>query len=408
MLCSAQDETRRSRDRGDSSEGLQRVRRYTLNLAVALDLHSPKYNNDRCAITRFFISIMDDPESFRIVNDSITDSLIEAFQLPTPDNFRYITDASFVTLAQAASLLDTRTHKFNYFAHGKLVDIPSSDIDAYINNFRASSDTTKALALYKSNAKKSSPRALVADLLCSNRIIPSDFPPLTKSKNHLNPYLELWSLACQQLGFIGPLAGPPKDVGSGEGTGYADPNVSKLSHPLLPVLMHHFGCGVPTYEALQVIEHVTGPSRKVIDLGSGNGYWTWLLTRFGIDVVSIDDGSSVWRSTWAEPTVRGNGITWLTQNKKQCQNMVLLMVYPITGGNGFTGKAIHQFSGNTIVYVGTVNGNRYTGFTDMTCQRYMEKLGGWELQVQIAMPSFPGKDDGLIVFQRSGHKSEWQ
>lgn len=342
---------------------------------------------------------MNDINSFEIIDGSIIDSLVKFFDIVTPDSFIYSTDSSSVTLAQTASLLSSRSHKFHYFSHGKPIEIPTNDIDAYTNIFKSSTDTTKALSAFVNNAKKTSPRELVARHLQANRYFHPSFPPLSKSKTHINPYLDLWTLACHQLGFLGPLGD----------TGYSDPTRSKQSHPLLPIFMHHFGCAIPTYEALQIINLICTPAsfnkKKLIDLGSGNGYWSFLLTRMNVPVVSVDDVSSSWRTSWPIPTVKADAIQWLRET--ETADMVMMLVYPVTA-NQFTERAIQGFMGSTIVVVGTLNGNGYTGFAKVTVEEWMKERGGWEVMVKIAVPSFPGKDDGLIVFQRVGVTPIWK
>ena len=88
--------------------------------------------------------------------------------------------------------------------------------------------------------------------------------------------------------------------------------------------------------------------------------------------------------------------------------MVLLLVYPVVGGGvgggtegGFTRHLVNAFQGDTIAVVGTQNLNGYTGFRSITMDQYMEREHKeWTKVVQIALPSFAGKDEALYVFQR--------
>jgi hypothetical protein len=96
----------------------------------------------------------------------------------------------------------------------------------------------------------------------------------------------------------------------------------KGSHPILPVMMHHFGCAVPSHEGLMIVKilaeggsgggagggkHKTkgeeaaktqrpnkNKKRKVVDMGSGNGYWTMMLRGYGVEVDAVDNGMSKW------------------------------------------------------------------------------------------------------------------
>jgi hypothetical protein len=112
-----------------------------------------------------------------------------------------------------------------------------------------------------------------------------------KSKKHLNPYYDFWCWSCQNLEWVGPE----------EGTA----NV-KTSHHVLPIFMHHFGCVVPTHESLEIIKQKAG-KRGVIEIGSGNGYWTYVLRRLGVTVHAVDNLQSEYRTLWIGDTIKKDG-----------------------------------------------------------------------------------------------------
>ena len=154
---------------------------------------------------------------------------------------------------------------------------------------------------------------------------------VNKSKKHINPYFDVWTWTNQNIHWAGPESGTAK---------------IKISHALLPVLYHHFGCVCPSYEALSLISQVS-KGRRVIDLGSGNGYWTYMLRRFEqgkkkLDVLPVDNGMSEWRTIWVPDTVEADGAKWLKQNNG-AKDDVLLLVYPNTGEE-FTSKMIKAYS----------------------------------------------------------------
>ena len=81
-------------------------------------------------------------------------------------------------------------------------------------------------------------------------------------------------------------------------------------------------------------------------MGSGNGYWTYMLRRLEqgkkkLDVVPVDSGLSEWRTMWVGDTVQADGVRWLNQHDGG-KNNVLLLVYPNTG-NEFTSKMIKAY-----------------------------------------------------------------
>ncbi len=201
----------------------------------------------------------------------------------------------------------------------------------------------------------------------------------------------MWVLSCQVTAFIGPLPDPS----------YAHPANAKHTHPILPVLYHHFGCVVPTYESLYIISLLVKNSgaEGVVDMGSGNGYWTYMLRRMTVDVVAVDSMASEYRTMWIEDTTKGDGVEYLKKNGG-AKGRVLLLVYMVTAGS-FTKRVLQAYQGDAIVVVGTQNANRYTGFADRTTEEFFEKeMPGWELVCKIPMPSFAGKDEGMSVWKR--------
>ncbi len=119
----------------------------------------------------------------------------------------------------------------------------------------------------------------------------------------MNPYFDVWAWSNQNLEWAGPEPGTAR---------------IKQSHAILPVLYHHFGCVCPSYEALSLISQLS-QGRYIIDMGSGNGYWTYMLRRLEtgkkqLTVVPVDSGMSEWRTMWIGDTVKMDGVKWLKQN----------------------------------------------------------------------------------------------
>ncbi|MCJ1475753.1 hypothetical protein MMC13_004417 [Lambiella insularis] len=317
-------------------------------------------------------------------NDLLT-SITTAFSLPSPDTYTYHAIAS-VTLSQVQSAIaagsTTGLHAWYLSPSGEpLAPPPASDIIAYTSIFAPHTSTAKALTSLAANARKGSLRAIIAPYLQSQRLLPPTIN-IPRSKTHVNPYYDYWAWSCLALEWAGP-----------------EPHTAavKTSHHVLPVFMHHFGCVVPSYEALEVIRQVAG-TRAVIDLGSGNGYWTYMLRWQGVEVRAVDNLQSRWRTQWIGDTVLKDGDQYL-RGEKGCREAVLLLVYPIVGAD-FTAKVIGAYQGDTVVIAGTQNENRYTGFRDRTVGEWMQEKGEFEKTVQIALPSFAGKDEALFVFER--------
>ncbi|KAI1392310.1 uncharacterized protein F4822DRAFT_124578 [Hypoxylon trugodes] len=318
------------------------------------------------------------------------------------------------------------------------------DIDAYLSIFDPNTSTPAALKTFLSNAKKGSLRAEIATYLLSKRYLhptleaeltipkraakkkkksqnkntadaDNTTPPTNNtgpSSNNIpfNPYLPYLAFSARVLEWAGP--SPSSSL------------AGTKSHHILPILMHHFGCACPTHEALSILR-ILARGRGVLDMGSGGGYWSYMLRAYGIDpVIPVDSAQSAWRVTWVKHTVIAEGGAWLRKRRKQNRNItsgggnsaidpnepVLLLVYPVVGGSvaggaegGFTKTMMDAYCGDTLAVVGTQNRNGYTGFRGLSMDKYVERERsheGWVKVVQVALPSFPGKDEALFVFQR--------
>jgi hypothetical protein len=154
---------------------------------------------------------------------------------------------------------------------------------------------------------------------------------VNKNKSHVNPYFDIWAWANQNIEWAGPEPGTVR---------------IKQSHAILPVLYHHFGCVCPSYEALALISQLSR-GREIVDMGSGNGYWTYMLRRLeqgkkALHVTPVDNGLSEWRTMWIADTVELDGVKWLHQHSG-AKDALLLLVYPNTGEE-FTSKMIKAYS----------------------------------------------------------------
>ncbi|KAK0261429.1 hypothetical protein LTS09_004142 [Friedmanniomyces endolithicus] len=298
--------------------------------------------------------------------------IIKTFGLPFRDDYGYMAQSAEVTLLQAQTYVE-------WGAQGNLHAWYRDD-EGVVGSVRA--DIAKHLLAHYRPALPSSKLAVSKT-----------------AKQHTNPYFDLWAWSCQNLEWAGPEQGTAK---------------IKISHAMLPVLYHHFGCICPSYEALETIRLVA-KGRRVLDLGSGNGYWTYMLRRMEpvgkkekkVEVVAVDNGMSEWRTVWVGDTVEMGGEEWLGKHGGG-REAVLLLVYPMVGGE-FTSKMIGAYQGTTIVCAGTQNASGFTGFAKETIAEWMvREMPGWKRVLQIPLPSFAGKDEALFVFEKTenGGKEE--
>ncbi|KAI1183517.1 hypothetical protein F5B17DRAFT_434537 [Nemania serpens] len=297
---------------------------------------------------------------------------------------------------------------------------PKPDIEAYLSIFLPTSSAPTALRNLAANAKKGSLRREIGTYLTTKRFVHPALPALVIPRVKKpsppfpsNPYLAFQAWASRNLEWAGPgpssARGPPS------------------SHHVLPILMHHFGCACPSHEALEIIR-LLADGREIIDVGSGNGYWTRMLRDYhafhalntskprstppasAIPLVTpVDSAQSSWRTTWVCDTLIADGAAYLRTTRRGARDAVLLLVYPIVGGGvaggtegGFTRRMLDAYDGDTVAVVGTQNHNGYTGFRHMTMDEFMVREHGdeWVKVVQVPLPSFPGKDEALYVFQR--------
>ncbi|KAI6088453.1 hypothetical protein F4821DRAFT_89234 [Hypoxylon rubiginosum] len=313
---------------------------------------------------------------------------------------------------------------------------PRPDTEAYLSIFDPATSTPAALKTFLSNAKKGSLRAEIAAYLNAKRYLhPSLAAQLTipkrvaakKKKSSAsttsastdntvnnnavppNPYLAYLNWSARALEWAGPCESSFR--------------AGLKAHHVLPVLMHHFGCACPSHEALSILQTLAA-GRGVIDMGSGGGYWSFMLRSYGVKCAAVDSAQSAWRVNWVSDTTIADGAEWLRKRRKvraavagdknggenevDPDEAILLLVYPIVGGEiaggaegGFTRNMMDEFGGDTLAVVGTQNHNGYTGFRGMSMDEFVEReRKDWVKVVQVALPSFPGKDEALYVFQR--------
>jgi len=172
---------------------------------------------------------------------------------------------------------------------------------------------------------------------------------------------------------------------------------------------------VPSYAALHVIAKLAQPAKPskeevlpILDIGSGNGYWSFMLRNFPmsdisgakkLDVRGIDNQLSEYRVSWIPDTIKKDGRDYLLENNggKGC---ILLLVYPQATGD-FTAPILRAFEGDVFVVAGTQNRNGFTAFQDQLVDEWVAKnLPTFELTLRMPLPSFAAKDEALFVFQR--------
>lgn len=325
-------------------------------------------------------------------------AIIRAFGLPDGDSYEYRAMTS-VSLRQVQNAVNAGPLNGLHAWYSKneeeeddvgggsvstySVHPPRDEIMAYIKLFDPSKSCANLLKGFKANAKKNSFQASVATHLCSKRYLDGSIAVPRSKKGHLNIYSDFWAWSCLSLQW----AGPDEDSAR-----------SHTSHPTLVVAMHHFGCVCPSYESLEVVKAVSR-GKTVLDVGSGNGYWTYMLRRQGCDVLAIDNGQSDWRTLWIGDTIKEDGARYV-QKRPRPETDILLLVYPVVGLD-FTTSILNAYKGDVICVAGTQNGNGYTAFKNETIDTWMAReRPEFGKVAQLPLPSFAGKDDALFVWRR--------
>ncbi|KAK5078591.1 hypothetical protein LTR64_002995 [Lithohypha guttulata] len=353
--------------------------------------------------------LLTDPEIHQKARDALSRDDLQsaikiAFSLSDKDKYTYHASSS-ITLEQAQQAVNAgginglcawypSAEVFQNDEDGserRKLEYPSpAEVQNYISLFDPSKSGANLLKGFKANAKKNSLQSGVAENLLAKRYVSPEagiVVPKAK-KGHANVYADFWAWSCMCLRWGGP------NVMSAQ---------TSISHACLIIFMHHFGCVCPSYESLEIVRAVSR-GRTVLDVGSGNGYWTFMLRRHGVDVVAVDNGQSTWRTLWIEDTINEDGTRYIKQKRKGGKDDVLLMVYPVVGLE-FTVSVLDAYKGDIVCVVGTQNGNGYTGFRDEMIDSWMAReRKDFERVVQVPLPSFAGKDDALFVFRRKQPK----
>jgi hypothetical protein len=227
--------------------------------------------------------------------------------------------------------------------------------------------------------------------------------PSKNKREHINPYYDFWRWSCRELEWGGPF-----------------PNTAhtETSHHILPVFYHHFGCVVPSYAALYMIAQLAQPkggpkvpSKPILDVGSGSGYWTFMLRQLQLPphmsplvVHAVDSQRSAYRTMWVGDTAAETGVAYLDAHGGG-KDAVLLLVYPQTEEE-FVPQIVGRYKGDVVVLAATQNADGFTAFKEETSDVWMgREHPEFNHTVRIPLPSFAGKDEALYVFERRSNSS---
>jgi len=157
--------------------------------------------------------------------------------------------------------------------------------------------------------------------------------------------------------------------------------------------VRRYAFAIPTEAALETIARYA----PIVELGAGNGYWTFLLRRRGVDCVAYDlappdrmPNPNVFRPfTWAR--VEHGDVDVLAGHGDRA----LLLCWP-SYRDPFAARALDEYSGTTLIYIGEARGGHTADdafFDLLDCS--------WRIVEEEALPNWPGTRDALTVYSRA-------
>lgn len=144
-----------------------------------------------------------------------------------------------------------------------------------------------------------------------------------------------------------------------------------------------YSWAVPTRDAIDLC--ITSSNGRVVEVGSGTGYWASLLERHGCDIVAVDDHREGTRLTFFPKTVDQTGQDYLTANGG-CKDRALMLCWPRS-----TEEIVGAFKGDIIIWIGEL-GDGCTGTIDEE---------HWMQGEVLEIPRWGGIRDVLVIYHRS-------
>ena len=150
-----------------------------------------------------------------------------------------------------------------------------------------------------------------------------------------------------------------------------------------------YSWAIPSHAALETCVWACGKSGKVLELGSGTGYWASLLSSYGLDVVAVDNGSETHRDEIFSPhfsdAIKDDAEMYLIQNDG-ARDRALFLCWPRDAS-----RWVDLYRGKTVIWIGEEDG----------CTWEMDRTDGWEVVRTIRIPSWGLIHDKLVVYKRA-------
>lgn len=158
-------------------------------------------------------------------------------------------------------------------------------------------------------------------------------------------------------------------------------------------LVEEYAWGVPNDPAVAtLLEH-----DPVLEVGAGNGYWTWLVEQAGGEVVATDPAVRTWEVVDdLELYTEVEALSATEAIDRYGPDHALFLCWP-SDGAAWPAEALAAYGGDTVVYVGTGR-----GACNADHEFHRRLFEGFELAETVAIPTYDTCTDRLEVWTRTG------
>ena len=143
-----------------------------------------------------------------------------------------------------------------------------------------------------------------------------------------------------------------------------------------------YAWAVPTADAIATIGR---NAPRIVEIGSGSGYWAWLLSQLGVDVLAFDVAppAFLWHPVYAaDATVA-----------RHFPDRALLLCWP-PWGSPMARDALCSYAGSTVIFIGEWMG----GTADP--EFFAHLATKFQVIDSARLPQWFARDDHLWVFRR--------
>jgi hypothetical protein len=125
----------------------------------------------------------------------------------------------------------------------------------------------------------------------------------------------------------------------------------------------------------------------ILEIGSGKGYWAYLMKKAGCNVIAVDDFSEKNEASWFPKTHHRKGQAFLAEHDG-CRRRALFLCWP---RRKCVFQSIDAYRGDTVIVI--VDG-------EGSMEEYSRRAE-WEMTEAIELPTFNGlMDDAMKVYKR--------